>query len=89
MIGGHNLKDGDFEISSCFYQLFLHQCNNQRFLANFVIGDKARFALNVTMNNHIVRMHASANQPPDFHYNINDSHQKLTVWVGLCGNNNM
>ena len=30
-------------------------------------------------------MCATANQGPDFHYNVNDSHQKLTVWVGLCG----
>ena len=34
-------------------------------------------------------MYAPANQPPDFHYKFNASHQKLTVWVGLCGNNNM
>ena len=31
-------------------------------------------------------MYAPANQPPDFHYNVNDSRQKLTVWIGLCGN---
>ena len=33
-----------------------------------------------------VRMYAPAKQPPDFHYNVNDNRQKLTVWVGLCGN---
>ena len=37
-------------------QLFLHQCNNRRFLANFVIGDEAGLALNGAMNNHKVRM---------------------------------
>ena len=31
-------------------------------------------------------MYAPANQPPDFHYYVNDSHQKLTVLVGLCEN---
>ena len=31
-------------------------------------------------------MYASANQPPNFYDNVNDSRQKLTVWVGLCGN---
>ena len=34
-------------------------------------------------------MYAPANQPPDIHYNVNDSRQKLTVWVGLCGNGDM
>ena len=41
------------------------------------------------VNNCNVRMHALANQPPDFQYNVNDSRQKLTVWVGLCGNSDM
>ena len=31
-------------------------------------------------------MYAPANQPPDFHYYVNDSHQKLTVLVGLREN---
>ena len=34
-------------------------------------------------------MYTPANQPTDFPYNVNDSHQKLTVWVGLYGNGNM
>ena len=34
-------------------------------------------------------MYAPANQPPHFHCNVNDSHQKLTVWVGLCGNSDI
>ena len=59
-----------------------------KIIAKFVIGDKARFALTGGMNNQNVRKYASANQPPDSHYNVNDSRQKLTVWVGLCGNSN-
>ena len=34
-------------------------------------------------------MYAPANQPPDFYYNVNDSRQKLTAWVGLCRNGDM
>ena len=34
-------------------------------------------------------MYAPSNQPPGFRYNVNDSRQKLTVWVELCGNGNM
>ena len=81
----HNLKDGDYERRSQFCQWFLHQCNNRRFLPNSVIGDEAGFALNGAVNNHNVRMYAPAKQAPDFHCNANDSRQKLTVWVRLCG----
>ena len=33
-------------------------------------------------------MYVPANQTPDFHCNVNDSPQKLTVLVGLYGNGN-
>ena len=28
-------------------------------------------------------MYAPANQPPEFHYNVNNSSEKLSVWVRL------
>ena len=62
MIRHHNLKYGDCQRRSHFCQWFLQQCNNRRFLANFVIDDEARFAL----NNHNVQMYAPANQPQNF-----------------------
>ena len=34
-------------------------------------------------------MYAPSNQLPGFHYDVNDSRQKLTAWVELCGNGNM
>ena len=34
-------------------------------------------------------MYVPANQAPDFHYSVNDSRRKLTVWVGLCGYGDM
>ena len=46
------------------------------------------FALNGALNNRNVRMYVPANQTPDFHCNVNDSPQKLTVLVGLYGNGN-
>ena len=67
MVIHHNLKDGDYDRCSCFCQWFLHQCNNQQFLATFLIGDKARIALNGTVNNHNVQMYAPAIQLTDFH----------------------
>ena len=35
---------------------------------------------------HNVRAHAVARQPPEFDYEVNISHEKLTVWIKLCGN---
>ena len=67
MVIHHNLKDGDYDTRSCFCQWFLHQCNNQQFLATFLIGDKARIALNGTVNNHNVQMYAPAIQLTDLH----------------------
>ena len=71
------------------YQLFLHQYSNRRLVENFVIDDETGVTLNGDVNNHKVRMYALANQPPDFLYNVNVSPQKLTVWVGLCGNGDL
>ena len=50
------------------------------------LDDEVGFALNGAVYNHNEGMYAPANPLPDFNYNINDSRQKLTVWVGLCAN---
>ena len=34
-------------------------------------------------------MYAPVKQLSGFHYNVIDSHKKLTVWIGLCGNGNI
>ena len=73
MIRCRNLKDGDYKRRSSFCQWFLHQCYNRIFLANFESGDETGFTLDGAVNDHNVRMYAPANQPPDFHYNVNDS----------------
>jgi hypothetical protein len=38
------------------------------------------------VNTHNVREYAAAGQPPAFNFDVNCSQQKLTVWIGLCGN---
>ena len=83
MIRRHDLKDGDYERRSHFCYWFMHQCNNRRFLANFVTGDKTGFALNGAVNSYNVRMYASVNQQPDFHYNVNDSRKKIYCLVRI------
>ena len=54
---------------------------------NFLIGDEAGFAMNGLVNTQNVREYAPRGQPPqNFYYVRNESRQRLTVWVGLCGN---
>ena len=55
-----------------------------KILRNFVGGCEAGFALNGAVNNLNVRMYVPAYQPPDFHYDVNDSRQKFIAWIGLC-----
>lgn len=89
MLIRHKLREADLRRRLQFCHWFHARCNNRRFLANFVIGDEAGFALNGEVNNHNVRMYAPSNQPPDFHFDRNDAREKLTVWAGLCGNGDM
>jgi len=69
-----------------FAQLFVNQSLNQRFLFNVVIGDEASFAMNGTVSTQNVRCYAPQGQSPDFFYDKKNSREKLSVWIGLCGN---
>ena len=42
--------------------------------------------MNGQVNTHNVRQYAVAQQPPEFNYEVNISHDKWTVWIELCGN---
>ena len=59
---------------------------NENFLLRFVIGDEPAFAMNRQVNTHNVREYAVVRQSPEFNYEVNISRDKLTVWIGLCGN---
>ena len=59
---------------------------NENFLLPFVEHLQAAFAMNGQVNTHNVRAYAVARQPPEFNYEVNISRDKLTVWIGLCGN---
>ena len=58
----------------------------ERFLTNLIISDEARFAMNGKVNTQNVRHYAPKGEVPDFHYDLNESREKLTVLAGLCGN---
>lgn len=57
-----------------------------RFEEDIVVGDEAAFHMNGKVNNHNVREYAPKNQPPNFNYNVQISREKVSVWMGLCGN---
>ena len=83
---GHALLANDLPRRLRFSEWFIQHCQDRNFMANFVIGDEAIFALNGVVNTHNVREYAPKGHPPEFNYDRNDSRAKLTVWAGLCGN---
>lgn len=83
----HQLLPRDFNRRMEFARWLIGRCErNEHFLRTLVIGDEAGFAMNGQVNTHNVREYAPTGQPPAFNFNVNISQQKLTVWLGLCGN---
>ena len=79
----HFLLQTDFPRRVRFSEWWIRQCQCVCFTANVVIGDEAGFMMNGEVNTHNIRRYAPKGDPPEFNF---DSHAKLTVWVGLCGN---
>ena len=53
-----------------------------------VIGDEATFKMNGCVSTHTVRYYASKDNPPrDFVFDVPHNLQKITVWIGMIGNN--
>lgn len=83
----HQLLPQDYARRLQFAQWLINRFNqNEEFLRNFIIGDEAGFAMNGRVNSHNVREYAPAGEPPEFNFDVNMSREKLTVWIGLCGN---
>ena len=80
------LKPEDYNRRYNFCAWFINQCRNPRFLANFVIGDEASFAMNVRVNTQTVRCYAPSGEAPNVKFEKNDSREKIMVWGGVCGN---
>ena len=55
-------------------------------MANLIIGDEAGFAMNGKVNSQNVREYAPHGERPEINYAVNESCERCTVWVGLCGN---
>lgn len=83
----HELLPADLPRRQAFCEWLLERCvRNPRFLRNFMIGDEAAFAMNGKVNQHNVVEYAPARHPPVFNFDTHISREKVTVWVGLCGN---
>ena len=57
--------------------MFSASVQQSKILSKLVFVDKAVLAINGAVSNHNVQMYAPANQPPDSHYYVSDSHQNL------------
>ena len=54
---------------------------------HIVIGDEAAFRImNGRVSTRNLIEYAPKGNPPDFHYDIPESRDKINVWAALCGN---
>ncbi len=83
----HQLLHADLRRRQDFAEWLLERCQgNPRFLEFLTIGDEAGFAMNGEVNTHNVVEYAPKGHPPNFNFEKNMSREKITVWIGLCGN---
>lgn len=83
----HALKQADFARRMRYAQWFLNSCQNNRFLANIVVGDEAAFGMDGEVSSQNVRCYAERGHPPNVaNFDVNYTRQKVHVWAGLCGN---
>jgi len=83
----HKIQEGDQARRVNFSRWFLDKVQNENgFIEKIVIGDEAAFHLNGKVNSHNIVRYSPKGQMPDFHYDVTNSREKVTVWAGLCGN---
>ena len=74
----HELLHADYPRPLHFANWFMQR--HERFIEDIVIGNEAAFH----MNGRAAIMFASMN--PDFHNDLRMSREKVSVWIGICGN---
>ena len=81
----HQLLPGDFQRRIDFCTWFLERPDV--FLRFLAIGDEAAFQMNGIVKTRNVRCYALKHHPPLKHtFSKFMSREKLSVWIGLCGN---
>jgi hypothetical protein len=82
------LQPADFQRRINFSNWLLNR--PPRFIGELVIGDEAAFAMNGRVSTYNVRRYAPHNNPPrDFTYDLPNDRRKVTVWMGLKGNDTL
>lgn len=80
----HELLEPDLPRRLNFSNWFLQK--NARFVEDIVIGDEAAFHMNGRVNNYNIRQYAPRNNPPNFNFDVTMCREKVSVWMGMCGN---
>ena len=84
----HALKPEDYQRRVNFSNWLLNR--PARFYETLIIGDEASFPMDGRVSTHNVRRYAPRNAPPqDFTYDVPNDKRKVTVWIGLMGNNTL
>ena len=82
----HEIKDGDHERRLAYSRWLLRQFNDPLFRSKIVIGDEAAFSMNGHVCSKNMVMYSPKGDRPEFHYDVPNSREKVTVWSALCGN---
>ena len=80
----NKLLDTDLPRRLNLARWFLQKHN--RLVDDIVVGEVAASHLNGRVHNHNIRQYAPKNQPPSFNFEVGISREKVSVWMGLCGN---
>ena len=83
----HQLLETDLPRRRQYVEWLLHQ--PARFLDNIVIGDEAAFFMNGKVNSHNIRQYAPMNNSPEFNFETRICQQKVSLWIGICGNGHL
>ncbi len=79
------LLDADLPRRIMFCEWFLNRL--ALFVTNLVVTDEAAFHVNGSVNKQNNRYYSEKNSPPvDFTYDVPFNREKVSVWMGLCGN---
>jgi len=82
----HQLNENDRLRRMHYSQWIIQKFQDATFLGKIVVGDEAGFAMNGRVNTHNVIQYAPKGQPPNFHFDVSASRDKVTVWAALSGN---
>ena len=82
----HALENRDRQRRIDYSNWLIEQFRDENFQNKIVIGDEAAFSMNGQVNSHNVVQYAPKGEAPDFHYDRNNSREKVTVWAAVCGN---